>query len=109
MPNVTVSSRDGFTKTVGSTARIFPDTLSSEEKILMIIDQIKNLLLEKNRKYGNSALEPMRVFSRSDNLEQIRVRIDDKLSRVKSAQLDEDEEVLNDLIGYLILYRVALI
>ena len=109
MPNINVNSMNGYTKVSDVPVRIFPDTLSSEEKILMIIDQIKNLLLEKNRKYGNSALEPMRVFSRSDNLEQIRVRIDDKLSRVKSAQLDEDEEVLNDLIGYLILYRVALI
>ena len=109
MPNINVNSMNGYTKVSDVPVRIFPDTLSSEEKILMIIDQIKNLLLEKNRKYGNSALEPMRVFSRSDHLEQIRVRIDDKLSRVKSAQLDEDEEVLNDLIGYLILYRVALI
>jgi hypothetical protein len=105
MPNFNIKTNNGFTDNV----RIFSDPLSSEEKILLIIDQIRDLLVEKNRKYGNSALEPMRVFSRSDNLEQIRVRIDDKLSRVKSAQLDEDEEVLNDLIGYLILYRVALI
>jgi hypothetical protein len=82
---------------------------STEDKIIDICDEIKELLLEKNRKYGDSALNPVRVFSHADNLEQLRVRIDDKISRVKSAQLDEDEEVLNDLIGYLILYRVALI
>ena len=70
-------------------------------------DAIKELLLEKNRKYGDSALNPVRVFSKSDPLEQIRVRLDDKLSRLRNQQDDEDEDVISDLIGYLILYRVA--
>lgn len=68
---------------------------------------IKDMLLEKNRKYGNSALEPKRIFSRASPLEQINVRIDDKLSRLMCAQSDEDEDVDLDLIGYLILRRVA--
>lgn len=71
-------------------------------------DAVKELLLEKNRKYGDSALNPVRVFSKSDTLEQIRVRLDDKLSRLRNQQNDEDEDVISDLIGYLILYQVAL-
>jgi hypothetical protein len=70
-------------------------------------DAIKELLLEKNRKYGDSALNPVRVFSKSDPLEQIRVRLDDKLSRLRNQQDDEDEDVIADLIGYLVLYQVA--
>ncbi len=70
-------------------------------------DAIKALLLEKNRKYGDSALNPVRVFSKSDPLEQIRVRLDDKLSRLRNQQEDEDEDVMTDLIGYLVLYQVA--
>lgn len=70
-------------------------------------DRIKEMLLDKNRKYGNSALNPVRVFSSAAPLEQINVRIDDKLSRLKSAQADEDEDVVQDLIGYLILRTVA--
>ena len=70
-------------------------------------DSIKELLLEKNRKYGDSALNPVRVFSKSDSIEQIRVRIDDKLSRLRNQQQDEDEDVINDLIGYLVLLKVA--
>ncbi len=70
-------------------------------------DSIKDLLLEKNRKYGDSALNPVRVFSKSDPLEQIRVRLDDKLSRLRNQAVDEDEDVINDLIGYLILYKIA--
>jgi hypothetical protein len=70
-------------------------------------DAIKALLLEKNRKYGDSALSPVRIFSKSDSIEQIRVRLDDKLSRLRNQQDDEDEDVIADLIGYLVLYQVA--
>ncbi len=70
-------------------------------------DAIKDLLLEKNRKYGDSALSPIRVFSKSDPLEQIRVRLDDKLSRLRNQATDEDEDVISDLIGYLVLLKVA--
>ena len=75
--------------------------------ICIVCDEIKELLLEKNRKYGDSALNPVRIFSKSDTLEQIRVRLDDKLSRLRNQQDDEDEDVIADLIGYLVLYQVA--
>ena len=75
--------------------------------IATVCDEVKELLLEKNRKYGDSALNPVRVFSKSDSLEQIRVRLDDKLSRLRNQQDDEDEDVIADLTGYLILYQVA--
>jgi uncharacterized protein (DUF302 family) len=78
-----------------------------QKAIAEVCDEIKELLLEKNRKYGNSALNPCRIFARSDRLEQIRVRIDDKLNRIKNEQGDEDEDVVKDLIGYLVLYTVA--
>lgn len=81
---------------------------TTEEKIIQACRDLEDLLIEKNRKYGDSAINPVRIFSKANTLEQIKVRIDDKLSRVQSAQLDEDEEVINDLIGYLILYKVAL-
>lgn len=76
--------------------------------IATVCDELKEMLLEKNRKYGDSALNPVRVFSRSDTLEQIRVRIDDKLSRLRNQQHDEDEDVIEDLTGYLVLLQVAL-
>jgi hypothetical protein len=75
--------------------------------IVEICEEIKELLLEKNRKYGDSAINPIRIFSKSNNLEQILVRIDDKINRIKNVQADEDEDVINDLIGYFILYKVA--
>ena len=83
-------------------------TTQSQQDISKVCDTICDLLLEKNRKYGDSALNPVRVFSKASTLEQIKVRLDDKLSRLKNAQDDEDEDVTSDLIGYLILYKVAL-
>lgn len=70
-------------------------------------DALCALLLEKNRKYGNSALEPIRIFSAASPIEQLKVRLDDKLSRVVSSQWDEDEDITRDILGYLILLRVA--
>lgn len=69
-------------------------------------EHIRNVLIDKNRKYGDSALDPERVFSQADPIEQLNVRIDDKLSRIKSGQADDTEDTELDLIGYLILKRV---
>ena len=75
--------------------------------IAEVCDEIKELLLDKNRKYGDSAINPIRILSKSSNTEKILVRIDDKLNRIKNMQSDEDEDVITDLIGYLVLYKVA--
>lgn len=82
-------------------------TPTTADLIASECDAIKEMLLSKNRKYGDSAIKPKRVFSKASAVEQILVRIDDKLSRIESAQDDEDEDVEKDLIGYLVLLRVA--
>jgi hypothetical protein len=79
-----------------------------KEKIENTCDSIKQLLIDKNAKYGNSALNPVRVFSKASTTEQLLVRIDDKLSRIKTTGMEApDEDTLNDLIGYLILLKIA--
>ena len=84
-----------------------PQAKSPQDSIVEVCDSIKELLLEKNRKFGNSALNPCRVFSKADSVEQLKVRIDDKISRIKNEQTDEDEDVVKDLIGYLVLLVIA--
>ena len=76
----------------------------------MICDDIKQLLIDKNQKYGDSALEPCRIFSQASPIDQILVRIDDKLSRIKrgAGLVATDEDVIQDLIGYLVLLKIAL-
>lgn len=81
--------------------------MDSAELIRRACDDLCALLLDKNRRYGNSALEPMRVFSQASPLEQINVRLDDKLSRIVSGQADDDEDAEWDMAGYLVLKRIA--
>lgn len=81
---------------------------ATQELIEQECYHIRDLLLDKNRKYGDSAINPVRIFSQADAVEQINVRIDDKLSRIASNQGDDTEDTELDLIGYLVLKRVAM-
>lgn len=76
-----------------------------EKVISEICDEIKAFLLEKNKAYGNSAADPVRIFSKVDALEQINVRIDDKLSRLARGNEYPGDDTELDLVGYLILKR----
>lgn len=69
--------------------------------------EIAHMLIDKNISYGNSALEPARIFSTADSTEQLKVRIDDKLNRVKNNQGFAGDNDIDDLIGYLVLYKIA--
>ena len=69
-------------------------------------DAIKKLLREKNLAYGNSAIDPVRIFSKASAEEQILVRLDDKVSRLVRGEA-AGEDVLLDLVGYIVLLRVA--
>ena len=82
----------------------------TESKISVVCDDIKELLIHKNRKYGNSALQPNRIFSKCSATEQLLVRIDDKLNRIMKGAglLANDEDVVNDLIGYLVLLKISM-
>ena len=78
-----------------------------EQDLNDVLSDIGQMLLEKNRKYGDAALNPKRIVSKSSAVEQIKVRIDDKLSRIANQQNDEDEDVFKDLLGYLVLLEIA--
>jgi hypothetical protein len=82
--------------------------MNTRDKIKSKCKKLEDLLLYKNEKYGDSALEPMNVFSPANAVAGIKVRIDDKLKRIKNAGLvDETEDTLQDLAGYLILLMIA--
>jgi hypothetical protein len=70
---------------------------------------VTNLLLEKNEAYGDSALNPANIFASGNAVDNLCCRIDDKLMRIKMRGItDETEDTVQDLIGYLILLKVAL-
>lgn len=82
--------------------------MTTADLITAECNAIKAMLLDKNARYGDSAMQPRRIFSRADHLEQLKVRIDDKLSRIATMGPDgEDEDTTGDLIGYLVLLRIA--
>ena len=77
-------------------------------QVTLALEEIRDLLVSKNKKYGNSALEPLGVFSNLDAREGLLIRIDDKLKRIKNGSLErDDEDVVNDLIGYLVLLKIS--
>ena len=85
----------------------------TSEYISEVCDEVKELLLAKNQAYGDSAINPKRIFSKADAIEQIFVRIDDKLSRIATMGASggsgvTHEDTLMDLLGYLILAKVAI-
>lgn len=65
------------------------------------------MLQEKNVAYGDSALDPVRIFSKANAIEQLLVRIDDKLSRFARGTDYPGDNDIDDLIGYLILLKIA--
>lgn len=79
----------------------------TESEISEVCEAIKELLISKNRAYGNSALDPVRIFSKGGNAEQILVRIDDKLSRFARGNEFPGDNDIDDLIGYLVLLKIA--
>ena len=78
-----------------------------EAEIRAECQALADMLCEKNAVYGNSVLDPVRIFSDADTAEQIRVRIDDKLSRMWRGNA-AGEDVVLDLLGYLIFLRIAM-
>lgn len=83
-------------------------TIDFEKEVATVLDLVSKMLIDKNRKYGDAALNPNRTFSKSSTIELINVRIDDKLSRIRNAQLGDDEDPEWDLLGYLVLKRIGL-
>lgn len=75
--------------------------------ILNTCHQIAHMLIKKNISYGDSALDPVRIFSKTNPVEQLHVRIDDKLSRLMKGTDYIGDNDIDDLIGYLVLLKIA--
>ena len=81
----------------------------TQEKIAALLDSMKDLLLYKNQKYGDSALKPKKIFYKGDSTNSILIRLDDKLGRVMSNT--EEKPRINDvadIIGYCTLLMISM-
>jgi len=71
---------------------------------------LAEMLLSKNASYGGSVLHPVPVFAPDAPIDlKLRVRLDDKLNRLRTTGLDggAGEDAVWDLMGYLVLLRIA--
>lgn len=87
-----------------------PELESDTQAVIReVCDGLRDFLLDKNAQYGDSAIDPVRIFSKASPIEQLLVRIDDKLSRIEKGdeRIESDDDVIDDLIGYFILLKVA--
>ena len=74
-----------------------------------VTEKITNLLKEKNKAYGNSALDPLNIFSKLGAIESLCCRLDDKIARISNKGInDQTEDTVDDLIGYLLLLKMAM-
>ena len=62
--------------------------MNFQEELSEVLNEIKEMLISKNSKYGNSAIEPLGIFSNLSPEEGLKVRIDDKLKRIKNGSLE---------------------
>ena len=85
---------------------LYTDT---QAKLVDVLDGMKNLLLYKNRKYGDSAINPKKVFYKGDSTNSILIRLDDKIGRVMSNPDDKPRvNDVADIIGYCTLLLVSM-
>lgn len=73
------------------------------------LKELGDMLKDKNKKYGNSITKPVRIFSKVDPIEQVNVRIDDKISRLIFGDANDTEDTEQDLTGYLIIKRALMV
>lgn len=78
----------------------------TQKKIELVFNNMRDLVLEKNKRYGDSALNPIKCFSKVSADESIRIRLDDKLKRIMNASEIRKNDVA-DIIGYLSLLCVS--
>lgn len=86
------------------------DPLTDTQRLISeVCDEYREFLLKKNLQYGDSAIHPVRIFSKCTDEEQLLVRIDDKLSRLVRGDnsLEPDEDIMDDLLGYWLLLKVV--
>ena len=85
------------------------DLPPTQQKICEIMGAMKDLLLYKNQKYGDSAINPKKIFYKGDSTNSILIRLDDKIGRVMSNT--EDKPRVNDvcdIIGYCTLLLISM-
>ena len=85
------------------------DTMPTQRKIAELTEAMRDLLLYKNQKYGDSALNPKKIFYKGDARNAILIRLDDKLGRIIANTNDTPRiNDIADIIGYCTLLLISM-
>ena len=89
--------------------------LSIEDKICYITESLQEILIAKNRNYGNSAFLPPVLCPTMKPEQALLVRMSDKVARLANLASGEKDRVgestidtLYDLAGYCVLAIIAM-
>ena len=86
--------------------------MNKEDLIINECEELKKLLIDKNKDYGNSYDKTLNEYGRNIGL----IRIEDKLNRLKNLLLLKEEirteesiiDTLLDIAGYAVLFSIYL-
>ncbi|MBO6131079.1 MAG: hypothetical protein J6P28_03825 [Treponema sp.] len=84
-------------------------TTDTQKKISDTFDAMKDLLLYKNKMYGDSALKPRKGWYKGDAQNSILVRLMDKQARIDNnpSPVPRVNDVC-DIIGYCVLLLISM-
>lgn len=83
---------------------------TTREKISETLDNMKELLLYKNEKYGDAILsKDGQIFFKGDSKEKVAMHLDEKIARIKNNPdpVPRKNDVM-DLIGYCVFELIVL-
>ena len=85
------------------------EVFNTQKKINEIMNAMRGLLVYKNQKYGDSALNPKQIFYKGNATNSILIRLDDKLGRIMS-NTDATPRIndVADIIGYCTLLLIGM-
>jgi hypothetical protein len=92
---------------------IYPDEVlfelveesNTQQKIQILFSNFSEFLKEKNKRYGDSVINPVKVFSKVEPENKACIRLDEKLQRIiNSTELRKND--VSDTFGYLALLMI---
>lgn len=82
--------------------------MGTKDKIAEITNAMTDLLQYKNKNYGDSALNGVKVFSKANPTSSICIRLDDKLSRIANSTEGLRTNDVCDVFGYITLLLIEM-
>jgi chromatin remodeling complex protein RSC6 len=79
--------------------------INTQEQIDTLFNNFSDFLKEKNKRYGDSVINPVKIFSKVEPTNKACIRLDEKLQRIiNSDELRKND--VSDTFGYLALLMI---